>query len=222
MKVFRAGDKVYVGKDIIHVAVFNKSDERMTYNMIYTDGATGTSFAKRFNVTGITRDKDYDLTKGSDRSKVNYFSVNPNGEAEVVSIVLSPNCSARNKVFEFYFEELDIKGRGVLGNQVTKYPIKNVKFKEAGRSTLGARKIWFDKALGRLNTEERGDYLGSFEAEDRLLVFFQDGSYELRDSELTQRFDADLIVMIEKFDPKRLITAIYLDNEKQQFNVKRF
>jgi topoisomerase IV subunit A len=222
MKVFRAGDKVYVGKDIIHVAVFNKSDERMTYNMIYTDGATGTSFAKRFNVTGITRDKDYDLTKGSDRSKVNYFSVNPNGEAEVVSIVLSPNCSARNKVFEFYFEELDIKGRSVLGNQVTKYPIKNVKFKEAGRSTLGARKIWFDKALGRLNTEERGDYLGSFEAEDRLLVFFQDGSYELRDSELTQRFDADLIVMIEKFDPKRLITAIYLDNEKQQFNVKRF
>jgi len=222
MKVFRAGDKVYVGKDIIHVAVFNKTDERMTYNMIYTDGATGTSFAKRFNVTGITRDKDYDLTKGADRSKVNYFSVNPNGEAEVLSVVLSPNCSARNKVFEFYFEELDIKGRSVLGNQVTKYPIKNVKFKEAGRSTLGARKIWFDDKLGRLNTEERGQYLGSFEAEDRLMVFFQDGSYELRDTELTQRFDADLIVLIEKFDPKRLITAIYLEHEKQQFNVKRF
>jgi topoisomerase-4 subunit A len=222
MKVFRAGDKVYVGKDIIHVAVFNKSDERMTYNMIYTDGATGTSFAKRFNVTGITRDKDYDLTKGADKSKVNYFSVNPNGEAEVVSVVLSPNCSARNKVFEFYFEELDIKGRSVLGNQVTKYPIKNVKFKEAGRSTLGARKIWFDDTLGRLNTEERGQYLGSFEAEDKLLVFFQDGSYELRDTELTQRFDADLIIHIEKFDIKRLVTAIYLDNEKQQFNVKRF
>ena len=222
MKVFRAGDKVYVGKDIIHVAVCNKTDARMTYNMIYTDGATGTSYAKRFNVTGITRDKDYDLTKGADRSKVNYFSVNPNGEAEVLSIVLSPNCSARNKVFEFYFEELDIKGRSVLGNQVTKYPIKNVKFKEAGRSTLGARKIWFDDTLGRLNTEERGQYLGSFEAEDRLLVFFQDGSYELRDTELNQRFDADLIVLIEKFDPKRLITAIYLEHEKQQFNVKRF
>jgi topoisomerase-4 subunit A len=222
MKVFRAGDKVYVGKDIIHVAVFNKTDERMTYNMIYTDGATGTSFAKRFNVTGITRDKDYDLTKGADRSKVNYFSVNPNGEAEVLSVVLSPNCSARNKVFEFYFEELDIKGRSVLGNQVTKYPIKNVKFKEAGRSTLGARKIWFDDKLGRLNTEERGQYLGSFEAEDRLMVFFQDGSYELRDTEINQRFDADLIVLIEKFDPKRLITAIYLEHEKQQFNVKRF
>ncbi len=222
MKVFRAGDKVYVGKDIIHVAVFNKSDERMTYNMIYTDGATGTSFAKRFNVTGITRDKDYDLTKGADKSKVNYFSVNPNGEAEVVSVVLSPNCSARNKVFEFYFEELDIKARSVLGNQVTKYPIKNIKFKEAGRSTLGARKIWFDDTLGRLNTEERGQYLGSFEAEDRLLVFFQDGSYELRDTELTQRFDADLIILIEKFNIKRLVTAIYLDNEKQQFNIKRF
>ena len=222
MKVVRAGDKVYIGKDIIHVAVFQKTDERMTYNMIYSDGATGISFAKRFNVTGITRDKEYDLTKGSDKSKVNYFSVNPNGEAEVVTIVLSPNCSARNKFLDFYFEELDIKARGVLGNQVTKYPIKNVKFKESGRSTLSGRKLWFDDTVGRLNSEEKGEYLGSFEPEDRLLVFYHDGSYEIRETELTQRFDVDQIIEIEKFDTDRVVTAIYLDKEKLQFNVKRF
>lgn len=222
LKVVKAGDKVYVGKDIIHVAVFNKADERMTYNMIYTDAATGVAFAKRFNVTAITRDKEYDLTKGADRSKVNWFSVNPNGEAEVVTVLLSPNCSARNKSFEFYFEELDIKARTAVGNQVTKYPIRNVKFKEAGRSTLGARRLWFDPELGRLNEEERGRYLGAFEPDDKLIAFFHDGSYEIRETEVNQRFDADLIVELQKFDQGKTVTAIYLDNEKQQFNVKRF
>jgi topoisomerase-4 subunit A len=222
MKIVKAGDKVYIGKDIMHVAVFRKSDERTTYNMIYTDGASGVSFAKRFNVTGITRDKEYDLTKGADKSKVNYLSVNANGEAEMVQIILSPNCSARNKVLEFYFEELEIKGRGVLGNQVTKYPIKNVKFKEAGKSTLSGRKLWFDDAVGRLNSEEKGTYLGSFQPEDRLIVFYHDGQYELRPTELTQRFDPDQIIGLEKFDPEKTVTAIYLDKEKLQFNVKRF
>lgn len=222
MKIVKVGEKVYVGRDIIHVAVFQKSDDRMTYNMIYTDGATGVAYAKRFNVSGITRDKEYDLTKGADKSKVNYFSVNPNGEAELITLVLSPNSSARNKVFDFYFEELDIKGRSVLGNQVTKYPIKTIKLKEAGRSTLSARKLWFDNAIGRLNTDERGQYLGSFDSEDRLLVFFNDGSYEIRETELTQRFDAEQILSLEKFSPEKLVTAIYLDNEKGQYNVKRF
>jgi topoisomerase-4 subunit A len=222
MKVVKAGEKVYIGKDIMHVALFQKNDERTTYNMIYTDGATGVTYAKRFNVTGVTRDKEYDLTKGSDKSKVHYLSVNPNGEAEVVTVVLSPNCSARNKTLEFYFEELDIKGRGVLGNQVTKYPLKSVKFKEAGRSTLSGRKLWFDDSVGRLNTEGKGEYLGSFQPEDRLLVFYHDGQYELRDAELTQRFDPDQIIDMEKFNPERIVTAIYLDQEKLQFNVKRF
>lgn len=222
MKVVKMGDKVYIGKDIIHVAVFQKNDERMTYNMIYTDGGTGISYAKRFNVTGITRDKEYDLTKGHERSKVNHFSANPNGEAEVVSIVLSPSCAARNKMLDFYFEELDIKGRGVLGNQVTKYPISKVKVKEKGRSTLSGRKIWFDDSVGRLNTDEKGEYLGSFQPEDKLLVFYHDGTYELTNTELTQRFDADEIIEIEKFNPDKLITAIYADMEKLQFNVKRF
>ena len=221
-KVVRVGDKVYVGKDIIHVDIFRKGDERTIYNMVYTDGATGVAYAKRFNVTGVTRDKEYDLTKGSEKSRVNYMTINPNGEAEVVTVVLSPNCNARIKTFDFYFEELDIKGRGSIGNQVTKYPVKNVKFKEAGRSTLSGRKLWFDDAVGRLNTDGKGTLLGSFEAEDRIVVFHHDGTYELRDSELNQRFDTDQIVSIGKFDPARVFTAVYLDNEKQQFNVKRF
>ena len=222
MKVVKVADKVFIGKDILHVAVFLKADERTTYNMIYSDGKTGVSYAKRFNVTGVTRDKEYDLTKGSDKSKVHYFSANPNGEAEVVKVVLSPNCSARNKEFEYYFEELEIKGRGSMGNQVTKYPIKSVKFKDAGRSTLDAKKFWFDTKFGRLNIEEKGEYLGKFEAEDRILVIDTDGNYEIVGQELTQRFDPEKIVLIEKYNPEKVVTAVYLDNEKFQFNIKRF
>ncbi len=222
MKVVKVSDKTFIGKDILHVAVFQKSDERSTYNMIYADGKTGVSYAKRFNVTGITRDKEYDLTKGSEKSRVLYFSANPNGEAEVVKIILSPNCSAKKKELEFYFEELEIKGRGSIGNQVTKYPIKSVKFKEAGRSTLDAKKLWFDNKFGRLNTDEKGEYLGKFEAEDRLLVIYNDGNYEIIDQELTQRFDVEKILLIEKYTIDKVITAVYLDNEKMQYNIKRF
>ncbi len=222
MKVVKVGEKTFIGKDIIYAAVFTKNDERTTYNMIYVDGASGTSYGKRFNVTGVTRDKEYDLTKGDAKSKVHYFTANANGEAEVVKIVLSPNCSARNKEFEFYFEELDIKGRSSMGNQVTKYPIKSVKFKEKGRSTLAGKKLWFDDTFGRLNTDEKGTYLGSFEPEDRIVVVYDDGNYEITDQELTQRFDAEKVLLIEKFIPEKVITAVYLDNDKQQFNVKRF
>lgn len=222
MKVVRVSDKTFIGKDIIHVAVFQKNDERTTYNLVYADGKTGVSYAKRFNVTGITRDKEYDLTKGSEKSRVHYFSANPNGEAEVVKIVLSPNCTAKKKELEFYFEELEIKGRNSIGNQVTKYPIKSVKFKEAGKSTLDAKKLWFDNKFGRLNTEEKGEYLGKFDAEDRILVIFNDGNYEITDQELTQRFDSEKILLIEKFRADKIITAVYLDNEKLQYNIKRF
>lgn len=221
MKVVKVADKVFIGKDIIHVDVFRKGDNRTTYNMIYTDGKTGISFAKRFNVTGVTREKEYDLTKGSERSKVQYFTANPNGEAEVVKILLSPSCSARNKELEFYFETLDIKGRNSIGNQVTKYPIRSVKLKEAGKSTLSGRKLWFDDTVGRLNTDEKGTYLGVF-TDEKILVIYEEGAYELRNTELTQRFDIDKMVHIEKFDPEKIITAIYYDNEKLQFTVKRF
>lgn len=221
MKVVKVGDKVFIGKDIIHIAIFKKNDERTTYNMIYVDAKSGVSYAKRFNVTGVTRDKEYDLTKGADKSKVHYFSSNPNGEAEVVKITLSPNCSARNKELDFYFEEIEIKGRSSQGNIATKYPVKQVRFKEAGRSTLSGVKLWFDDVYGRLNNEEKGLYLGMFE-DDKLLVIYNDGNYEITDTELTQRFDADKILLIEKYNPEKIITAVYLDNDKLQFNVKRF
>jgi topoisomerase-4 subunit A len=222
MKVVKVAEKAFIGKDILHVAVFRKNDERTTYNMIYVDGKSGVSYAKRFNVTGITRDKEYDLTKREDKTRVHYFSVNPNGEAEVVRVILSPGSSARTKEFDFAFETQEIKGRGSMGNQVTKHAIRAVKLKEAGKPTLSGRKLWFDDVFGRLNTEEKGEYLGSFAADDRLLVIYVDGNYEIADTEISQRFDADKIVEIKKFDPEKIITAIYLDNEKLQFNVKRF
>jgi topoisomerase-4 subunit A len=222
MKVVKVQDKAYIGKDIIHVAIFKKNDERTTYNMIYVDGKTGISYAKRFNVTGVTREKEYDLTKGDEKSKVHYFTANPNGEAEVVKIILSPSCSARNKELEFYFETLEIKGRGSMGNQVTKYPIKSVKLKEAGKSTLSGRKLWFDDQFGRLNTEEKGQYLGSFQPEEQILVIYRDGNYEITDQELTQKLDPENVIFIEKFNPEKIITAVYLDNDKYQYNVKRF
>ncbi|MGC4104187.1 DNA gyrase/topoisomerase IV subunit A [Ferruginibacter sp.] len=222
MKVVKVSDKVFIGKDILHVAVFQKNDERTTYNMIYVDGKTGTTFAKRFNVSGVTRDKEYDLTKGAEKSRVHYFTANANGEAEVVKVVLSPNCSARIKEFDFYFEEQEIKGRTSIGNIVTKYPVKSVKFKEAGKSTLDAKKLWFDNKFGRLNTEEKGEYLGKFDAEDRILVVYNDGNYEITDQELTQRIDAEKVLLIEKFNPEKIVTAVYLDNEKLQYNIKRF
>src|SRR5678815_1972359 len=157
-----------------HVALFQKNDERTTYNMIYADGKGGLSYAKRFNVTGVTRDKEYDLTKGNENSKVHYLSVNSNGEAEKVKIILSPTSSARNKELDFYFETLEIKNRSSMGNQVTKYPVKMVKLKEAGKATISGRKIWFDDSFGRLNEENKGEFIGNFNAEDRLLVIYTD------------------------------------------------
>ena len=222
MKVVKVSDKAFIGKDILHAAVFQKNDERTTYNMIYSDGKGGLSYAKRFNVTGVTRDKEYDLTRGDEKSKVHYLSINANGEAEVVKIVLTPGSSARIKEFDFYFEELAIKGRSSMGNQVTKYPIKSVKFKEAGKATLSGRKLWFDDKFGRLSAEEKGIYLGSFEPEDKVLVLYNDGNYEITDQEMTQKIDPEKVLSIGKFDPEKIITAIYVDNDKKQYMVKRF
>lgn len=222
MMVTKVADKTFVGKDIHYINIFQKNDERMTYNMIYLDGKTGIAYAKRFNVTGITRDKEYDLTKGNPNSKLLYFSANPNGEAEVLTIMLSPGSKARIKSFDYYFEELDIKGRSAGGNQLTKYPVKSVKFKEKGRSTLSAIKIWYDPATGRLNKDENGQLLGRFEENDRIIVFYKDGNYELTDFELTNRYDTDAILKIEKFNPERIITSIYYDTKTDQHYAKRF
>src|SRR5689334_7200043 len=176
MKVVKVQDKTFIGKDIMHVAVFQKNDERTTYNMIYMDGDSGKSFAKRFNVTGVTRDKEYHLAKENEKSKVHYLSVNPNAEAEIVRIVLTPGCKAHKKEFEYNFAELEITGRSSKGITVTKYPIKSdgVKLKEAGVSTIAGKKLWYDDKFGRLNTDEKGIYLGTFDAEDKILVIYND------------------------------------------------
>lgn len=222
MKVVKVTDKIFIGKDIIHVEVFKKADERTTFNLIYADGKTGISYAKRFNVTGITRDKEYDLTKGSPKSKVLYFTSNPNGESEIVQISLSAACKAKIKTFEYDFAELAIKGRNSIGNQVTKYPIKNIKFKLKGTSSLGGRKIWYDDVVGRLNTEEKGIYLGDFNEDDKIITFYNEGSYALYSTELTNRFDNESIILIQKFNPNSVISAVYYDDDKKQFNAKRF
>ncbi|MGN6477601.1 MAG: DNA gyrase/topoisomerase IV subunit A, partial [Flavipsychrobacter sp.] len=222
MTVTKVADKTFVGKDIIYLAIFQKNDERMTYNMIYLDGKSGITYGKRFNVTAITRDKEYDLTKGNPGSKVLYFSANANGEAEVVTITLSPGSKARIKVLDFYFEEMEIKGRSSQGNQVTKYPVKSVKFKEKGRSTLAGQKIWYDPSTGRLNKDGNGELLGKFDENDRIISFYKDGIYELTDFELTNRFDTDNLVKIQKFNPDKVVTAIYFDNKGKQFYAKRF
>lgn len=222
MMVTKVADKTFVGKNIIHLDVFRKNDDRTTYNMMYVDGKTGITYAKRFNVTGITRDREYDLTKGNPNSKVHHFSANPNGEAEVITLTLSPGSKARNKVFDYYFEELDIKGRGAGGNQVTKYPIKSTRFKEKGRSTLAGQKIWYDDTIGRLNKEDHGLYLGSFEEKDKIIAFYKNGTYELTDFELTNRYEIEELIKIEKFDPEKVITAIYFDKKSAAFYIKRF
>ncbi|MEP6615901.1 MAG: DNA gyrase/topoisomerase IV subunit A [Ginsengibacter sp.] len=222
MKVVKVQDKVFIGKNILHAAVFRKGDERTTYNMIYTDGSTGYTYAKRFNVTGITRDKEYNLAKGDGKNKVHYLSVNPNGEAEKVKVILTPGSSARKKEFEFYFEAIEIKGRSGVGIQVTKHKVSKVKFLEAGNATLGSIKLWFDDKFGRLNHDGRGIELGNFNPEERILAMYKDGTYEITDQDLKQRFNPEEMVLIEKFDPEKVITAVYADMEKKQFNVKRF
>jgi topoisomerase IV subunit A len=222
MVVSKVSEKNFVGKDIRHIAIFQKNDERTTYNMMYMDGKSGITYAKRFNVTGVTRDKEYDLTKGHAGSKVQYFSVNPNGEAEVITLTLFPESKARTKVLDFSFEDLEIKGRAAQGNQVTKYPVKSVRFKEKGKSTLSAPKVWYDNTIGRLNKDGNGILLGRFDEKDRVIAFYKDGTYELTDFELTNRYDADNVILIEKFHREKVISAVYYDAKSKQFNVKRF
>lgn len=222
MMVTKVAEKTFVGKEIIHIDIFRKNDDRTTYNMIYLDGKTGIAYAKRYNVTSITRDKEYDLTRGTPGSKVLYFSANPNGEAETVSITLTPGCKARNKHLEFSFADIEIKGRSSQGNQVTKYPIKQIKFKEKGVSTLEAPEIWYDDTVGRLNRERNGICLGRFTEKDRILCFYKDGTYELTDAELINRYDPDTVVRIEKFNPDNIVSAIYFDAKTKYFYAKRF
>jgi topoisomerase IV subunit A len=221
-QVKRIADKTFVGKDIIHVAVWKKNDERTTYNMVYSDGKTGRSFAKRFNVTAITRDKDYDLTSGEKGSKLLYFTANTNGEAEIVNIQLTQSSTAKKKQLEFDFKELAIKGRSSQGNMVTKYPVRKVSLKEAGKSTIGARKVWMDMVSGRLYTDPRGHFLGDFDTGEKMLVLYKDGTYELQELDLTRRYNPEELITLSKFDPEAVISAVHYDGVKGQTMVKRF
>ncbi|MBL7819332.1 MAG: DNA gyrase/topoisomerase IV subunit A [Saprospiraceae bacterium] len=222
MVVSRISEKTFVGKDIIYVDVWKKGDERTTYNIIYLDGESGRAMAKRFNVTGITRDKEYDLTKGHPKSKTLYFSGNPEGEAEIVSVFLTPGCKAKIKSFDFDFSELEIKGRSSQGNIVTKYPVRKITLKEKGKSTLGAQKIWYDINTGKLNTEERGLSLGGLNRGDKILTIYKNGSYELTEYDLNNRYAYQDLIYIIKYNPAQIITAIYYEGEKGWSMAKRF
>ncbi len=222
MMVSKIADKVFMGKDIVYTGVFKKNDERMVYNMIYLDGKSGRSMVKRFTVKGVTRDKEYDLTKGTPGSKVWYFTANPNGEAEVVTVYLTSRCRARKKVFDFDFSTLEVKSRGAGGNILTRYPVRKIQLKQEGKSTLGGVDIYYDESIGRLNRDQRGDYLGNFEGGDNILVIYKNGTYELTSFELTNRYEPEKVMLIEKFDPEKIITAIYLDGESKNSYIKKF
>jgi topoisomerase-4 subunit A len=221
MTVSKIADKSFVGKGILHIAVFKKNDERTVYNMIYRDGTKGSILIKRFSVTGVTRDKLYDLTKGTKGSEVIYFTANPNGEAEVVTVFHKALPGIRKLQFDVNFGEIAIKGRASQGNIVTKYPVRKIVLAEKGVSTLGARMIWFDDTVQRLNTESRGQYLGEFSADDKILTIMQSGFYKLHNFDLENHFEEDMI-LIEKLNPDKPITVIYLDGEKKEYFVKRF
>ncbi|MFT5103061.1 MAG: topoisomerase-4 subunit A [Candidatus Latescibacterota bacterium] len=221
MMVTKVGAKTFIGKGILHVAVFKKKDKRTIYNMIYKDGLKGATYVKRFAVTSITRDKEYPLTNGANGSKVLYFTDNPNGEAEVVTILLRQSGSVKKLKFDLDFSDLLVKGRASKGNIVTKYAVKRIELKEKGLSTLKPRKIWFDNTVQRLNVDGRGELLGEFTSEDRLLIVRQKGYVKTVIPEMTLHFDDDMIIM-EKWIPNKPISAIYWEGEKELFYVKRF
>ena len=215
-------EKVFMGKDILYIGVWKKGDDRMVYNLIYSDGKSGKGFVKRFAMPGVIRDKEYDLTQGHPNSIIHYVSGNPNGEAEMVEVKLSQSSTARKKVFEFDFSELEIKGRGSRGNTLTKYPIRKVDFLQAGTSTLSKLDLWYDADAGRLNKDKRGMYVGKFDGDDQLITFMRNGSYRITGYDLSTRFDPEKTLLVEKFNPKKPISAVYVDGESKQYMVKRF
>lgn len=220
--VSKIQEKHFMGKDILYIGVFRKGDERLVYNLIYLDGAKGRAMVKRFQVMAVTRDKEYNLTKGTKGSKVLYLTANPNGEAEIVTVSLTQGAKARVKVFDFDFASIDIKGRGAGGNILTRYPVRKIVLKMEGVSTLGGLDIYFDAIVGRLNTNDRGKLIGNFLGEDRILACYKNGDYELTTFELTNRYQAEELILIEKFDPEKVISAIYFDGISKAYYVKRF
>ena len=221
MMVTKVDAKTFVGKGIIHIAVWQKNDKRTIYNMIYRDGKNGPSYMKRFAVTGITRDREYDLTNGNKGSETLYFSANPNGEAEIIQVLLKPNQRLKKLKIDVDFSELAVKGRASKGNLVTKYPVKKVELKEEGVSTLAPRKIWFDDTVRRLNADGRGELLGAFKGTDKILTVNDKGEAKLTSFDLSNRYDNELLIL-EKWNPNKPLTCIYYDADKERYFVKRF
>ena len=221
-QVTQMGAKKFVGKDIIHAAIWKKNDEHMVYNVTYRDGKAGKSMVKRFSVTSIVRDREYDVTGGTTGSTITYFTANPNSESEVVAVNLHGLAKARIKAFDFDFGGLTIKGRGSKGNILSKYPVRKIVQKSVGDSTLGGRDIWVDENIGRLTTEERGTYLGSFNTDELIVVIYEDGSYELTSFDLSNRYKCNEIKYMGKFNPEEVISAVHYDGKSKSHYVKRF
>tara|TARA_B100001093_G_scaffold230888_1_gene221489 strand:- start:2418 stop:3710 length:1293 start_codon:yes stop_codon:yes gene_type:complete len=221
MLITKITDKKFVGKDLVYANVWKRGDKRTIYHVMYRDGTSGPTMMKRFYVNSITRDTEYDLTKGNKNSKVLYFSANPNGEREIVTVALRPRPHLKRLKFDVDLGDLIIKGRKSVGNRVTKELVQKVIFKETGGSTLAARKIWFDDVVGRLNDEGRGQFLGDFKGDDKLLSLYSNGSYRLSSFDLSTRFEEDMI-HLEKWIPTRAISAVYYDGKKELHYVKRF
>ena len=219
--VRKVSEKSFVGKDIVHIAIFNKNDDRTVYNVIYQDGKDGNILVKRFSVTGVTRDKEYDLSKGSKGSKVIYFTANPNGEAEIVKVNLRPKPRLRNLKFEFDFGSLGIKGRGSMGNILSRHAVERVVLKDKGVSTLGGLDICFDQDVKRINSDDRGKYLGNFSGDDMILAVTKSGYFRTYSFDLSTHFDLDTI-LVEKYRPGRVLTAVFYDGEQQFYYLKRF
>ncbi len=219
--VTKVSEKAFIGKNIQFISVFKKDDNRTIYNVVYRDGKAGATYMKRFAVTGVTRDKEYDITQGTPGSKIVYFSVNPNGEAEVLRVTLKPKPRLKKLIFEVDLSELAIKGRQSMGNVVTKNDVHKIILKEKGLSTLGGRKIWFDHDVKRLNADNRGVYIGDFQGDDKILVIYKNGEFELYNFDLENHFSGDILV-VEKFNPDKTMSVVYWDNEQGFYYVKRF
>ncbi len=220
--VTKVQEKVFVGRDIIYCSVFKKNDDRKVYNLVYLDGKSGISYIKRFKVTSVTRDREYKVSSDNAKSKLTYFSANENGEAEVIQISLTANCTAKIKQFDYDFAKLAIKGRESLGNMLTKYPVRKITLKSAGVSTLGGVDIWYDPTIGRLNRDGHGDHIGNFEPNDSILAIYASGNYELTNFELTNRYPAEEIMYLKKFEPQAIISAAYFDGSNKTNLIKRF
>ncbi|NMC36873.1 MAG: DNA gyrase/topoisomerase IV subunit A, partial [Bacteroidales bacterium] len=219
--ITKVADKVFVGNDILYAQVFLKNDERTIYNIVYQDGKDGPLYVKRCAITGLTRDKEYNLTKGLPGSKIVYFSANPNGEAEVIKVHHKPRQRLKKLIFEFDFGQLGIKGKSSMGNILTKNPVHRITLKEKGLSTLGGRKIWFDDSVFRLNVDGRGTYLGEFGGDDKLLVVTKDGYFRMAGFDLSNHFEENILI-IEKYNPGKVYSVIYWDAEQDYYYVKRF